>query len=563
MRQTRNGRGALAVAVISLALLAGAPSALAAAGTGKITGTVTKVGGTEPIEGIEVCAYELDSEPEHLPKHCAKTDTSGNYTISEIPGAEYEVEFSAPVESGLDYITQYYKDKSSFDTAEGFTVREGQNKEDINAELQVGGEISGTVTNTSKVGLQDIEVIAYQAGLGYPVADVKTDAHGKYTIAGLANGSYKVEFSPQFESGLNYVPQFYDDKSSFAAAEPVSVKTEETTEDIDVELQPGGTIEGTVTDASTNMALPNVEVEALGPNETFEGVAVTEANGHYTIIGLASGSYKVDFADIRYITQYYNNQPSFASANPVTVLDGSITQQIDAALLPVALANTGAKAPVNTVAPVLSGTPALGQALSCSTGTWAGSPKPSYSYSWLRDGAAIAGAVASTYTVQTADTGNRVACKVTATNKNGSAAAASNTLAIPLPAPVSTKPVVTLALSKLVVAGGSVRVPVTCAVATCSGTIELTEHVVVKRAKGKRKTSRRKTIVLAKGAYTLGAGHTTTVVVQLNSSGKSALAKAKHHRLSVELLASVFGGATAERPVLLGEPPAKHRKKSR
>jgi hypothetical protein len=560
MRQTRNGRGALTVAVISLALLAGAPSAIAAADTGKITGTVTKVGGTEPIEGIEVCADELGSEFNGeftgQPEHCVKTEVSGHYTISELTTGKYEVEFLAPFDSGLNYITQYYKDKPSFVAGETIVVLEGTTTEHINAELQVGGRITGTVTGAGKADLKGIEVTAYEAGGSEtPIAHANTAANGTYTIAGLPSGSYKVRFAPESEAGLNYVPQFYKEQPSLGLAETVPVEVEKTAEGIDAELQPGGEIEGAVTDASTHAPVSNAEVAVFGPGETIAGIATTEANGRYRIDGLRGGSYEVGFAASRYILQYYNNQPSLSSANPVTVVQGSTNQQIDAALVP--------KAPINTLAPVASGTPALGQTLSCSTGTWTGSPKPTYSYSWLRDGAAIAGAVASTYTVQTADIGNGVACKVTATNKNGSAAAASNTLAVPLPAPVSTKPVVTLAISKLVVAGGSVRVAVTCAVATCSGTIELTEHVVVKRAKGKRKTSRRKTIVLAKGAYTLGAGHTTTVVMQLNSSGKSALAKAKHHRLSAELLAYVFGGATAERPVLLGEKPAKHRKKRR
>jgi hypothetical protein len=56
-------------------------------------------------------------------------------------------------------------------------------------------------------------------------------------------------------------------------------------------------------------------------------------------------------------------------------------------------------APVNTSAPSLAGTPAVGQTLTCSTGGWANYPS-SFGYQWLRDGSPIAGQAASTYLVQ-------------------------------------------------------------------------------------------------------------------------------------------------------------------
>ena len=77
-----------------------------------------------------------------------------------------------------------------------------------------------------------------------------------------------------------------------------------------------------------------------------------------------------------------------------------------------------ALAPVNTAAPVLTGTPALGQALNCSTGTWANNPT-SFSYAWLRSGVPIAGQAGNAYVVQAADEGHTISCQVTAGNGGG------------------------------------------------------------------------------------------------------------------------------------------------
>jgi hypothetical protein len=86
----------------------------------------------------------------------------------------------------------------------------------------------------------------------------------------------------------------------------------------------------------------------------------------------------------------------------------------------------GGNTPVNSVAPALSGTAQEGQTLTCSTGTWSGSP--TYSYQWKRNGSNIGSATNSTYTLVTADVGQSIKCTVTATNFVGSANADSNTV---------------------------------------------------------------------------------------------------------------------------------------
>ncbi len=399
--------------------------------------------------------------------------------------------------------------------------------------VEVPGGISGTVTNVSHAPLANIEVSVYQvSGKESFAKSAVTKFNGEYTIEGLPQGEYKVEFAPEFESGLNYIPQFYNDRSSFATADPVPVLEGKTTEGIDADLEVGGKIEGTVTSASTHATLSGAVVVVFGPGETFDGLAFTNASGQYIISGLVSGSYEIEFFDAGYITQYYNDQPSPASANSVMVAQESTVLGVNAALVP-------AIAPSNTVTPIASGTPAMGQTLSCTTGAWKGSPAPTFTYSWLRDGVAITGVTASTYVVQATDQGNGVTCRVTATNKFGKVSAVSNTLIVPVPAPPPPIPVLELLKSKIIVSGNSANVPISCTSATCAGTIELTEQVVVKHRHGRKTT---KTLVLGRAAYALAAGHSATIAVHLTSAGKGALATAKHHRLSVKASAAVTVG---------------------
>jgi predicted outer membrane repeat protein len=81
--------------------------------------------------------------------------------------------------------------------------------------------------------------------------------------------------------------------------------------------------------------------------------------------------------------------------------------------------------PVDTAPPTISGTPLPGDTISCSTGTWSGSPT-GYTYQWDRDGQPIPGATGATYTVQIGDEAQTLSCVVTASNQTGPGAPATS-----------------------------------------------------------------------------------------------------------------------------------------
>lgn len=85
----------------------------------------------------------------------------------------------------------------------------------------------------------------------------------------------------------------------------------------------------------------------------------------------------------------------------------------------------GGAAPVNTSPPEISGVLAPGQTLTGNHGTWTGSPT-SYTYRWLRDGVAIGGATAQTYTLAAADAGTVITFEETPTGPGGTGAPATS-----------------------------------------------------------------------------------------------------------------------------------------
>jgi hypothetical protein len=96
--------------------------------------------------------------------------------------------------------------------------------------------------------------------------------------------------------------------------------------------------------------------------------------------------------------------------------------------------------PADLVKPTISGDPRDGVTLTASPGTWSGTQPISFAFQWSRcdqNGAAcaaLAGATASTYTVNANDVGHRMVVRVSAKNNKGSSAADSDATAIVAPA---------------------------------------------------------------------------------------------------------------------------------
>jgi Cellulase (glycosyl hydrolase family 5)/PKD domain/IPT/TIG domain/Carboxypeptidase regulatory-like domain/Putative Ig domain len=310
--------------------------ALVPGGTAQIKGRVTSATTSKPVEGIEVCAYN------EVAYQCTSTDATGEYDITGLDAGEYTVDFAVPFEVDANYLTQYYKDKSSYVEATPVVVGAGATVNGINAALVEGGQITGTVTDaSSKAPIEGIEVCGEPRGEGeFFERCAKTAAGGAYDIVGLATGKYTVAFFVPYESNLNYLRQYYNGKTAFGEANAVSVTAGVTTPNINAALQPGGQITGKVTDAVTKTALSEIQVCAFDGPEGTGGCALTTASGEYDIGSLPTGEYKVvEFAtpyqsNLNYLRQYYNDKATSAEAEPVSVTAGLTTPNINAPLQP-------------------------------------------------------------------------------------------------------------------------------------------------------------------------------------------------------------------------------------
>jgi Carboxypeptidase regulatory-like domain len=210
------------------------------------------------------------------------------------------------------------------------------------------GSISGVVNEASSGNpIAGIGVCAFSLNaellsepeLEHAFGCETTDAAGAYTISELRPESYAVTFAAPSFSALNFIPQLYDGKPLSAEPTPVVVPAGGTASNIDAKLAPGGRISGRVTAAATGAPIEHafaVALEGTAESErfAFAGAGRTDANGEYTINGLATGSYRVAFIASGYEVQAYDHKSSPAEATPIAVTAPELVTGIDGALLP-------------------------------------------------------------------------------------------------------------------------------------------------------------------------------------------------------------------------------------
>lgn len=189
------------------------------------------------------------------------------------------------------------------------------------------GKIEGEVIDSvTELGIEGVQVCAYDA---VEVCGT-SDPDGKYAISALPDGNYIVEFRG---TGLGYIRQYFNGTASFEDADEVVVAGGGTVSGIDAELEEGGEIAGQVTDAATNAGIEEVEVCAYTVT-VFAGCDFTDPSGNYTIRGVGSGSYMVEFwaEFLGYETRYYNEAASEGAATLVSVSAPNTTGAINARL---------------------------------------------------------------------------------------------------------------------------------------------------------------------------------------------------------------------------------------
>ncbi len=231
-----------------------------------VTGHVTNLAAAN-LASVQVRAY--DGGGNTFNYELAYTDAAGNYSLNCVP-AGARVRFSR---SG--YASEFYDDKPTLGSADVQPTTPGGTLNGIDAVLGGGGTISGAVSDGLGAGIASVRVTLYSAlDATYVRAQaLSASGTGAFSFARVLPGDYKILFDT---TGLAYIPEWYNNAASFAAAATVSV-TE------------GGTTSG----INAQLALPTLTVTS--PNGGENWVALTGHNITWTSTGTIA-SVNIDYS---------------------------------------------------------------------------------------------------------------------------------------------------------------------------------------------------------------------------------------------------------------------------
>jgi hypothetical protein len=303
-----------------------------------VSGSVTDSGGN-PIPNVNVGVQATDDSASSW----VQTNPAGVYTTNALPPGTYTVQFQGTP----SFAGEYWNDKLIRNDADILTITgsEGPVLGNIDAVLAGGATISGRVIDESADPVQNLCVYAVvETSDGVDgVAWTGTGADGTYTLSGVPPTTVKVVF--QDCNGVGpYVQQWWQNATDQDTATPLTPAVGDAITGIDAQLVPAGAITGRVTDAGGN---PIEGVCAQATTTTSVGnLATTDSNGDYAILLPAAGDFKVQFVDCDragFAGEWWNDQPSSATAQAVHVDPGQVVTGVDASLAPGATGTISGK----------------------------------------------------------------------------------------------------------------------------------------------------------------------------------------------------------------------------
>jgi len=299
-----------------------------------ISGTVTSATTGQALAGI--CALVLLSNGEPYEEVASTAD--GTYSVDELPAGQYQVEFGAGCGSTGDYAPQAY-DNTSVLTPDTISIKgSGQTVSEIDAAMQPGAEITGTVRDAAGHAVEVCVEAVTPGGLLY---DLVVSPHGRYQLTDLSPGQYQVSFYADADCGTteNLVSEWYRNQIPETTAASVSASAGNQA-GIDAVLPEAGAFSGDNRTASGKWVGDYcMDLTGLaGTARNLIGDFFLPAEQVYDLTGLPTGKWRVAFVPScyhwSYETQYYKDRPTPAGATAVTVKAGHIHTGINSALVP-------------------------------------------------------------------------------------------------------------------------------------------------------------------------------------------------------------------------------------
>nr|WP_246322146.1 carboxypeptidase regulatory-like domain-containing protein [Nocardioides panzhihuensis] len=279
------------------------------AGT-SIAGTVTDESG-EPLRGIDVSLYQAQDDGSGSVWWDSvgwdTTTTTGSYSFDGLAaGATYRIGF---VDNEGNFAREYYRDAATVERATDVIAGES-GPIDVALASDAGAEvITGAVTDDAGNPVAGVTVEAYRTDTWDEAGSVTTGADGTYRLDGLRAGPHQVSFSLNDD-------YLYTDEEPYRLVDVVAGTA--AVEDLQVHV--GGRVTGTLRDADGQPIRDAYVTAYTADGFEWSGQGYVEVDGNYTVRGLPSGTYRLEFtSNAGHRPEWFSDKSSFDEADVVTV----------------------------------------------------------------------------------------------------------------------------------------------------------------------------------------------------------------------------------------------------
>jgi hypothetical protein len=234
--------------------------------TGRIEGTIVSFDGITPVPNASV-----NLELYNLPEQQLYADENGTFIFTLIPPGSFAIEAEDQVNGYKNRIGGSMGDQ-------GDTVN-------ITVRLRGKGQVTGTVKNLQEAIIPNAKVTLTTIGYPHETFETRTNTEGVYNFYNVTESSFSI--------------QALDDTTTYLGGRAGgTIQGQGEQVQVNVYLEPSGTIRGTVLGPDQQLAIHNAQVVLyLGTLPYPFGYLTTQADGTFEFINVPTGNFRVEVQD--------------------------------------------------------------------------------------------------------------------------------------------------------------------------------------------------------------------------------------------------------------------------